>query len=147
MPGPAPKAPQSRRRTNVPALGEWQAVPGVGWQHGPIPTPPRGLLKASREAWAAWFGAWFAAHWGPEDLPVLQQLVRLFDLVERGNASATVRSELRTWADGYGITPKGQQMRRWVAPQAAGEAGAAAPASDEASRYRHLRSLDGGESA
>jgi hypothetical protein len=75
---------------------------------------PAGLMPASAEAWSTWMGGWFAAHWGPEDLPGLRQVVRLYDQVERGEFQRA--GELRLWEDGYGITPKGAQGRRWAPP-------------------------------
>jgi hypothetical protein len=110
--GPAPKA--TRRRRNTPERGEWQAADGVGWQYGDTPAPPDGLLEASREAWATWMGAWVAAHWTPVDLPGLRQLIRVYDQVERGEFQRS--GELRLEMDTYGITPKGQQDRRWAKP-------------------------------
>lgn len=59
-------------------------------------------------------GAWFAAHWGPDDLPGLRQLIRLYDQVERGEFQRA--NEVRIEMDNYGITPKGQQDRRWKKP-------------------------------
>jgi len=78
--------------------------------------------------------SWFASHWTPEDLPGLTITIGLWDLCEdyRRNPM-TVRvngkgedvpvqkpspfGELRQMMDNYGITPKGQQDRRWVAPK------------------------------
>jgi hypothetical protein len=114
--GRAPKPPAVRRNTAAPQRGEWQAAEGVGWAHGDVPDPPDGLLKASRTAWMTWMGAWFAAHWGPEDLPGLRQVIRLYDQVERGEFQRS--GELRLEMDTYGITPKGQQDRRWQPPAA-----------------------------
>lgn len=111
--GPAPKA-QRRNASDVPGRGEWQATAGVGWQHGELPAAPDGLLEASRDAWATWMGAWFAAHWGPADLPGLRTLIRIYDQVERGEFQRA--NELRLQMDTYGITPKGQQDRRWAPP-------------------------------
>lgn len=71
-------------------------------------------MPASVEAWATWMAAWFAAHWTPDDLPGLRTLVRLYDQVERGEFQRA--NELRLQMDTYGITPKGQQDRRWSAP-------------------------------
>jgi hypothetical protein len=110
--GPAPKT--ARRRVNEPGRGDWQPVEGVGWQHGASPAVPDGLMEASREAWSTWMGAWFAAHWTPADLPGLRQLIRLYDQVERGEFQRA--GELRLQMDTYGITPKGQQDRRWRPP-------------------------------
>lgn len=118
--GPAPKS-QRRNPSDVPQRGDWTAVPDIGWQHGPIPEAPDGLLKPSREAWATWMASWVAAHWTPTDLPGLRQLIRLYDQVERGEFQRS--GELRLQMDTYGITPKGQQDRRWSPP--AEEEGAA----------------------
>lgn len=113
--GPAPKA--DRIRTNAPERGDSVAAPGASWQHGDVPAPPEGLMPASADAWETWMGAWFAAFWTPADLPGLRQLIRLYDQVERGEFQRA--AELRLQMDTYGITPKGQQDRRWKAPEAA----------------------------
>ena len=110
----APKSAASRRRSNVPERGDWQAAAGIGWQHGEVPAPPDGLRGPSLEAWRVWMGAWFAAHWTPDDLPGLRTLIRIYDQVERGEFQRA--SELRLQMDNYGITPKGQQDRRWARP-------------------------------
>jgi hypothetical protein len=112
--GRAPKAVAQRRNHHAPQRGEWAPAAGVGWQHGEPPTPPDGLLKASRDAWVTWMGAWFAAHWSPDDLPGLRTLIRIYDQVERGEFQRA--NELRLQMDTYGITPKGQQDRRWAKP-------------------------------
>lgn len=114
--GRTPKAQAVRRNTTAPIRGEWEPTEAIGWQHGSIPEPPDGLLEPSRAAWATWMGAWFAAHWTPEDLPGLRTIVRLYDQVERGEFQRA--NELRLQMDTYGITPKGQQDRRWARPTA-----------------------------
>jgi hypothetical protein len=76
---------------------------------------PDGLMPASQEAWTVWMAAWFAAQWTPDDLPGLRQLIRLYDQVERGEFQRA--AELRLQMDTYGITPKGQQDRRWTRPK------------------------------
>lgn len=129
--GPAPKAPGARRGRRPLARGEWQTSPSGGWQHGPIPPPPDGLLPSSVEAWQAWFRSWWAAHWGPWDLPGLRCVVYLYDAMERGDFARA--SEYRMWADTYGITPKGRQDRRWLPPLAE------PPETSDPDRYRHLR--------
>jgi hypothetical protein len=116
MPGPAPKP--ARRNRIKKARGEFHAASSVGWQHGPIPDPPDGLIEASREAWQLWFSAWWAAHWVLADLPVLRQTIRLFDEIERGiTKKAQDRAQLHTWMRGYGITPDGQLANRWMKPK------------------------------
>jgi hypothetical protein len=134
--GPAPKPPEERRRRNKNAY-EWTPAVGVGWQHGDLPKPPDGLLKASREAWETWMTAWFAANWSPSDLPGLSHVIRLYDQVQRGEFQRS--GELRMSMDTYGITPKGQQDRRWKPPVAAPES----ENGKSESRYGHLRSVEG----
>lgn len=113
--GRAPKDPEARRNAVAPQRGDWQATPGVGWQHGAVPPPPDGLLAPSRTAWETWMRAWFAAHWTPDDLPGLRKVVQLYDATERGELHRS--AELRMSMDNYGITPKGQQDRRWTRPK------------------------------
>ena len=113
--GRAPKAKEQRANEyDAPTRGEWQSAASDGWKHGDMPAPPDGLMPASVEAWSVWLGSWFAAFWTPADLPGLRQLIRLYDQVERGEFVRA--SELRLQMDTYGITPKGQQDRRWSAP-------------------------------
>lgn len=134
MAGRGPAAKPGRRRRNEPERGEWQAKSEMGWQHGSAPKPPTGILKASKDAWVTWMAAWFAAHWTPEDLPGLRQIIRIYDQVERGEFQRA--SELRLQMDTYGITPKGQQDRRWKRPEAAEGEGERRP------ERRHLRAVD-----
>jgi hypothetical protein len=132
--GPAPKA--ERRRRNAPVRGDFRSTTENGWQHGEIPSPPDGLMPASVEAWNVWLKAWFAAHWTPDDLPALRQLIRLYDQVERGEFQRA--AELRLQMDTYGITPKGQQDRRWSPPKAE-EAPPSPSQPRRASHYDHLK--------
>ena len=139
--GPAPKDPSLRvRRNKVSDRGQPVEASGAGWQHGPVPDPPEGLMPASVSAWVTWMGAWFAAFWSPADLPGLRQLVRLYDQVERGEYQRA--GELRLQMDTYGVTPKGQQDRRWRASQAeASQAAESAGAKSRSGRYGHLQSV------
>jgi hypothetical protein len=141
--GPDPKT--NRRRSNVPVRGDWQIALGIGWQHGDVPKPPTGpplegkarpLTKGAREAWETWMRSWFAWFWTPEDLPALRQIVRLYDQVERGAFQRA--NEMRLQMDAYGITPKGQQDRRWMVSVVAVEQPDDEPATT-ASTYDHLR--------
>lgn len=58
--------------------------------------------------------AWYAAFWTPADLPALRVMVLLYDQVVRGKFQR--HAELRLNLDTWGITPKGQQDRRWAPP-------------------------------
>lgn len=97
--------------------------------------------------------SWFAARWLPADLPGLRTVIQLYDQCERYFADPYVErenrkgetvwvlrpnptTELRQFADNYGITPKGQQDRRWTAPKDE-DAPTAKPAAG--SRYGALR--------
>lgn len=134
--GRAPKDPGQRVGRETPERGEVRSAVGVGWQHGKRPAPPTGLMPASKQAWTTWMGSWFAAFWRPEDLPGLRQVVRLYDQVERGEFQRA--SELRLQMDTYGVTPKGQQDRRWRPPAEPDKPQRAKRASG-ASHYEHLR--------
>lgn len=132
--GPAPKV--EKRRRNKPVEASYQRAEVEGWQHGDVPVPPDGLMAASVEAWSTWMGSWFAAFWTPADLPGLRHVIRLYDQVERGEFQRS--AELRLSMDTYGITPKGQQDRRWARPAEPKPARAAGRATGT---YGHLRSV------
>jgi hypothetical protein len=142
--GRAPKPPETRRNHHAPERGEVTSRAEVGWQHGPIPAPPAKLLKVTRDVWDSWFRSWFAAHWEPEDLPGIYLVARLYDAVQRGQLQRM--AELRLNMDAYGMTPKGQQDRRWKRPEPEEDAGAASATSgsrtsSRTSRYGHLRAV------
>ena len=133
MPGPAPK-PREQRRNRVPKpRGDWQQPPALGWQHGEIPPAPDGMMLDSYDTWSTWMHAWWASHWTPDDLPGLRTTILLFDAVQRRDFNRV--TELRQWMDGYGITFKGRQDRRWSPPQA----DELAPPQPAANPYAHLR--------
>lgn len=132
--GRTPKE-QRRNEHDTPIRGEWLAASAVGWQHGEIPEPPDGLKGETRDAWQAWMSAWFAAHWSPEDLPGLRQVIRIYDQVERGEFQRA--NELRLQMDTYGITPKGQQDRRWKKPEPE-----VAKEKRGSGAYAHLRAVN-----
>lgn len=134
--GPAPKAASERVRRPAAERGEVVQASGSGWQHGKVPKAPDGLTKAGQDAWKTWMGAWFAAFWTPDDLPGLRMIVRLYDEVERGEFQRA--SELRLQMDTYGITPKGQQDRRWRPPVKAEEKPAGRPGGGS---YSHLKAV------
>jgi hypothetical protein len=135
--GPAPKA-NRRNKSDAPIRGDYVARPGEGWQHGDIPEPPVGLMPASIEAWSVWMRAWFAAHWTPADLPGLRKVIQLYDQTERGEFQRS--AELRMSMDTYGITPKGQQDRRWQAPKEDAPQVADQP-QQPGQRFAHLRAV------
>ena len=131
----APPNPD-RARANEPERGEIQVATSEGWQYGETPPTPDGLTPASQNAWGIWMSAWFAAFWKPSDLPALRQLIRLYDQVEQGECQRA--AELRLQMDPSGITPKGQQDRRWRPPVV--PAGAARK-SKTGKAYGHLKTV------
>jgi hypothetical protein len=134
--GPPPN--ETRRRRNAPARGDWQPTAGIGWQHSKTaPKAPDGLKPASLAAWRTWMGSWFASHWTPDDIPGLRIVIATYDQVERGEFQRG--PELRMLMDTYGITPKGQQDRRWQAPKPEETPADAAPAAG--GRYGHLKAV------
>jgi hypothetical protein len=133
----APKL--NRRRRNKPERGDYIPSPGAGWQHGSAPAAPDGLMPASVVAWETWMRSWVASHWTPDDLPGLRLAIRTYDQVERGEFQRG--PELRMLMDTYGITPKGQQDRRWLPPKAEEPATTTAEATAEDSPYGHLRAV------
>ena len=131
--GPAPKD-ERRNPSDVPIRGEWQPTAGIGWQYGEIPKPPSGVRAAAKTAWQTWMQSWFAAHWTPDDLPGLRVVLQLYDQVDRGEYQRA--NELRLQMDTYGITPKGQQDRRWKRPVAE----STAPETPKpGGKYSHLK--------
>lgn len=131
MSGQGPPPSENRRRRAEPARGNWKTPEGIGWQHGPIPEPPDGLTAEAVEAWATWFGAWYAGFWEPHDLPGLRVMVKLHDAVIRGKLERA--GESRMWQNHYGVTPSGQQSRRWRQPE-----GPTDP-KPKGGKYGHLR--------
>lgn len=114
MSGPAPA--ETRQRTNEPARGDWQAAPGVGWQHGEVPTCPA-RSKAAQDTWRTWFQSWFAAYWTVEDLPNLRLCIKAWVRADGPEPKGTDVAGYVRLADDLGITRKGQQDRRWKRPE------------------------------
>lgn len=136
--GTNPKPAAQRRTRHVPTRGEITPAAGAGWQHGAVPAPPEGLKPASVAAWTTWMTSWVAAHWTPLDLPGLITLVLTFDQVQRGEFQRG--PELRLLMDTYGITPKGQQDRRWAPPKTEDKPEPAVTEGAD-SRFAHLRAV------
>lgn len=143
MPGPPPAPAEQRRRRNTPAGGEWQNAPGVGWQHGKPPPPPKGLRPEMVEEWKAWFSCWWAAFWTPDDVPMLRRMAAMQNeclRIEAGDYTEKTRpsppyGEWRQLTDRFGMTPKARLSLRWL-PQAEDKTQARKP-----SRYGHLKAV------
>lgn len=140
--GPAPS--DARRRANAPERGDWTPPAGIGWQHSEEIPPCPARSPRARRTWSLWMGAWYAANWDPEDLPVLELTIKLWAKADSGKATGSERSELRQLMDSCGITKKGQQDRRWKAP-AIEEPDTDEQLGDVADEaYGHLRAIPGG---
>lgn len=155
---PAKGAPRNRTARQ---RGEWKATPGIGWQHEAIPDPPAGLLARSVRQWDVWFRSWYAANWGPENLPQLELTIQYWDEVQRSLADPFLEAdgikggtvyyrkprpmtELRQHMDSLGITPKGQQDRRWEKPAEATQepaSGTTGADVDPREAFGHLRAV------
>lgn len=87
--GPAPKDPERRQRRN--AAKDLAVVTEASAGPEP-PTPPTGLLKATRERWADYWTSPVAKLADPvSDIPALERLFRLYDDLDRSNR--TVREQ------------------------------------------------------
>ena len=88
--------------------------------------------------------SWFAAHWTPDDLPGLEVVITQYDAHRRNAApKANDATAVVRLMDTYGITPAGQQARRWSPPKLEDQPlddkrPAEAPSKDP---YRHLRAV------
>ena len=82
--------------------------------------------------------------WTPSDLPGLCKVIKLYDATERGELQRS--AELRMSMDNYGITPKGQQDRRWLPPKAEEPEAPKVDRTDDGP-YAHLRAIQGGRKA
>lgn len=80
--------------------------------------------------------AWFASHWTPADLPGLRLVIAQYDAVQRGGTKANDMTALLRGMDTYGITPSGQQARRWAAAETPAEPAQVVVGSGQ---YGHLR--------
>ena len=113
--GRKPKDP-AQKRNRMPMVHPWQPAEGEGWQFGEKPEPPDGLMQPTRDAWDLWFDSWWASFWKPADLPQIRLVAQMFD---KGGRNELGASKLLPWLDRLGITPKGRQDLRWLAPTAA----------------------------
>lgn len=93
MPGPPPKQPDRRQgrgeRTSTKRAGVGLvALPGGKVEE---PPPPAGLLKITRQDWAAFWASPLGALVVPADLPALRRLFTLYD--ERARAYQGYRKQ------------------------------------------------------
>jgi hypothetical protein len=118
------------------------------------------LHPAALDAWGVWMRSWFASHWTSHDLPGLNVTIGLYDqvldylrepLIEKEYVTAkgdtrttwvvkpNPTGELRQMMDNYGITPKGQQDRRWTAPKDDEQPAATTTSAPADGPYANLR--------
>lgn len=144
--GPAPKAPEERRRRNAPAGGEWIDLPAE-LTRAVLPTlPKRGKGQGNwsartRAAWTAWRKDPATSQFGPADVQLTIDLAYLYEQWVR-EPKVNIAAEIRQRMDALGLTPKGRQDRRWRMPPPAEvvDIAEARPARKSASdRMRELR--------
>ena len=120
MPGPPPKTPETRRRTNRPKSGDWVVLPSENTDEAPpLPTPPRGIrwTKVTKDWWAMIWSSPMSTQWLQADVYALGEMAAL-----RQQMMAATRIEDRLklstlvdrYADKFGLSPKGRRDLRWV---------------------------------
>jgi hypothetical protein len=118
MPGPPPKpASQRRRRNKAPAV-----VKLANRQPSKPPTLPKGFSPAARKWWATVWASPMAAVWLDADVPALVRLATLVELLDQGEATAMVLTEIRQLEDRFGLSPMARRRLQWEVEQAADEA-------------------------
>jgi hypothetical protein len=114
--GPAPKAPEDRRRRNAPAAGEWVDLPELAARVLPN-LPQRGKGRGAwsartRAAWKAWQKDPVTSQYGPADVQLAVDLAWLYEDWVR-EPTVALAGEIRQRMDTLGLSPKGRQDRRW----------------------------------
>jgi P27 family predicted phage terminase small subunit len=98
--GPAPKDPERRQRRNT---AKDLAVVGPGAESD-VPAAPAGLLKRTRDRWAAYWAAPVANLVDPvSDLPALERLFILYDDLDRSQASVRKQGHMVTGSQGQAV--------------------------------------------
>lgn len=138
MPGPTPKDPEKRIRTNTPQV---ELVPN---QNKIIPKPPSGLLKKSKERWLVFWSSPVSKMVDLDsDMPALERLFFLYDerlrasrgfrrqrMVEGSQGQSVVNplakllkdfdAEIRQLEDRFGLTPMARMRLGFTFGEAAG---------------------------
>lgn len=124
MPGPPPN-PNARRRNTGSGFTD---LPARGWDEPPkLPKRSekgRGWLKATREAWDAWWRSPMASQWLAADATVLMAALA-YDEAMRGSLDHA--KEFRLLSDRLGLSSMSRLKHRWSLPA---DAAAAAEDSD-----------------
>ena len=119
MPGPPPN-PHARRRN---AGSGFTDLPATGWD-APPKLPPRkeegrGWLKATRDAWDAWWRSPMASQWLEADATVLMAAIA-YDEALRGSLDHA--KEFRLLSDRLGLSSMSRLKHRWSLPAEAADA-------------------------
>lgn len=145
--GPISKDPEKRRRRNKePAARQLPPLPAdtpppAAEKKTPRPKkaeiPPLGLgrnvLKSTHDWWKTVWASPMAGEWIASDVPALRRLASLLDLSARGEAKATLLSEIRQLEDRFGLSPMARLRLQWkpAAPPADKPADPPAAQKDE----------------
>jgi hypothetical protein len=117
MPGPLPKPPGQRRRTNSPA---WRILPADGpgvVPSIPSPSPRRRWSAEAREAWRSWWLSPMASVWVESDGVTLPRALRLVDDLAVGRW--TDHQALSALEDRLGLSPLARRRVQWEIAQVA----------------------------
>lgn len=100
--GPAPKDPEDRQRRNAPKA---LSVVAPGVEGGlEVPRPPAGLLKGTRDRWAAYWESPVARLADPvSDLTALERLFRLYDDIERSHVTVREQGHMVKGSQGQAV--------------------------------------------
>jgi hypothetical protein len=144
--GPAPKAPEQRRRANAPTAGEWIELPAsAGTKPPALPKRPKGFAWSPRtkQAWRAWWGDPVSSQWSDGDRDLVYHLLYVHESWVR-EPTVSAAAEIRQLRDNLGLSPKGRQDRRWrIAPVAdVAELNKAREEKTAARRRREIRAVD-----
>ncbi len=110
MPGPPPKHPGQRRRTNSRA---GRILPSEGPETVPD-LPGRSKMLASTRAWweAVWRSPMANAYLEADSLALIR-LAQMIDLASRGEANAALLTEIRQLEDRTGLSPLARRRLEW----------------------------------
>lgn len=141
MPGPPPKPPEQRRRSNTPERGEWIDL------HTPeLSEPAQPLLSelpiardvdwsdSSKERWGVWCRDPVSAYWAVGDVMLAVDTLKIFHDHEQGGSLPL--TEISRRLDRLALTPAGKRNLRFrihFGPASEREARIEEPRPDEPS--------------
>lgn len=139
--GPAPKAPEQRRRANTPTAGEWIELPASAGRKAPaLPKRKPAWTQRSKNAWRAWWSDPVSSQWSDADVDLVWHLIYLHESWVR-EPTVSAAAEIRQLRDNLGLSPKGRQDRRWRIAAVAEVADLEKAREDKAADQRRARTI------